>query len=105
MTHPFNAHASYPWQCADCGYAEHEVLKHGPEPERNPAKLTYVAEACLDFAKLSEYARHPSPLVREGAVYGMERVMREAKKLLADLALDSSSGVRAAAEEALEDLR
>lgn len=28
VTHDYNPHPKYPWFCADCGYAEHERLKH-----------------------------------------------------------------------------
>jgi len=26
--HKYNPHKKYPWFCADCGYAEHELLMH-----------------------------------------------------------------------------
>ena len=28
--HPYKPHKKYPWFCEDCGYAEHETLKHRP---------------------------------------------------------------------------
>lgn len=28
LKHKYNPHKKYPWFCADCGYAEHELLMH-----------------------------------------------------------------------------
>lgn len=74
-------------------------------------KLTFVAEALgrvnneRALAKLVRLARHESPLVREGACYGLERHRHRQgviDLLTALVWLDESKGVRQAASEALE---
>jgi HEAT repeat protein len=76
-----------------------------------PALLTFAAEIAgreLPTAKvivpLLELIRHASPVVREGAVYGLsmhddERVIAELRRI-ADA--DPSPGVRTAARDVLE---
>jgi hypothetical protein len=72
--------------------------------------LTFIAEALgkrtpPPLRYLAVLARHPSPIVREGAVYGLapHTEFASVRGLLADMAnLDASPGVREAAREALE---
>ncbi len=72
--------------------------------------LTFIAE---DLGKrtppplryLAALARHPSPIVREGAVYGMAPHVEvsSVRGMLKDISVrDESPGVREAAREALE---
>lgn len=76
-----------------------------------PETLTYVAEALgrvddpRSLAKLVRLVRHSSPVVREGAAYGLERHRHRqgvTDLLYALVWLDESQGVQRAASEALE---
>jgi len=68
--------------------------------------LGRVADASAAIAVLRKLTHHDSPVVREGAVYGLSRHVRsypDARSAVATLASnDSSPGVRAAAIEALD---
>lgn len=79
-----------------------------------PAQLTHAAEwigrsgDLRAWSVLASMLRHPSPLVREGAIVGLEALgtpaIDRAKSLLVELALEgseSSPGVRGAARDAL----
>ena len=80
--------------------------------ELKPSRLTYAAEA-LGSANLPEVRwilvgllDHESPLVREGALYGLARQPRPLPAMLSVLRrvaeVDPSPGVRSAAQEILE---
>jgi hypothetical protein len=74
------------------------------------AHLSELAEICTDLDWLLLLSRDPSPLIREGAAYGLSRfgadhhprLHRRAVNRLRELAeSDPSPGVRDAAREAL----
>lgn len=70
---------------------------------QDPADLTFVAEASRDIEELKKLAKHHSALVREGAAYGLARLLADARWALNELATkDTSKGVRDAALEGLE---
>lgn len=77
--------------------------------ELAPGHLTFAAEtygkrAGSEAAELLlELLRHPSPMVREGAVYGVAEVIRALVGELHELhQRDPSEGVRMAAAEAID---
>jgi hypothetical protein len=72
--------------------------------ELEPPELTFLAEKLTDEETLTVLAKHTSPLVREGAVYGLAKIdTLSARGTLATIAaIDPSPGVREAAREALE---
>jgi hypothetical protein len=87
-----------------------EQLTSGELP---PSALTFAAEWAGRTrnkqapAILLAMLEHPSPLVREGAVYGLEHLLESpgvvsALRAHASDAIERSPGVRAAAREALE---
>lgn len=39
LTHAYKPHRKYPWFCAECGYPEHERLKHTPS-SHNESRTT-----------------------------------------------------------------
>lgn len=77
-----------------------------------PAQLAFAALALGEApystrieATLFDLLTHPMPMVREGAVYGLARIgSASARRKLEEVAeVDTSPGVREAAQEALED--
>jgi HEAT repeats len=103
-------------ECAACGKAARFdvdllLTTHGPVCDgcwrvlgSDPTELTFAAEKLRDERALNVVAKHESPLVREGAVYGLAKLRTAtARSTLALIAAnDPSPGVRAAAVEALE---
>lgn len=92
--------------------APHLLVAHMKSRTMRPAQLAFAAEvlgAASDAVAAEQAIRplleHPSPLVREGAVYGLAQVgSGTSKELLRQVARqDSSPGVREAATEALGD--
>lgn len=84
--------------------------------ESDPAKLTFAAEAAKDepgddvVKELIRLAYHKSPVVREGAVYGLRGHLAAIGVLEALVAcaredMEDSPGVRAAARDILEEVR
>ncbi len=78
--------------------------------ELDNVDLTWIAEALGNddgpesAGLLLRFAEHPSPLVREGAIYGLANRMNDipfARQTIANLLDDESEGVREAAKEAL----
>jgi len=73
----------------------------GDVSERDPAVLTFKAEQTTDYQLLCEYLKNSSPVVREGAVYGLVALRDKIDSLLEHIAKeDPSPGVREAAAEA-----
>lgn len=79
-----------------------------------PGNLTHAAEALgsvpdaeLVVGVLIGLTTHLSPMVREGAIYGLEHHLLTAgvRERIAELATDESPGVRTAAAEALENMK
>lgn len=77
------------------------------EPNTNNMKkhLTFLLEEDItDIHTLVTYSHHPSPLVREGAVYGLEKNTNPLHDRVYHMMLyDESPGVRTAALEAIEE--
>jgi len=90
--------------------------------ETPPHLLTYVVEEAGDLAHpdydatmkdMLSMLTHPSPVVREGALYGLAKLadythadaLREALQRHADESYEPSPGVRAVAKEMLETMR
>lgn len=111
--HPCEAHFEY--------LAEHQparLFDWVRSGGLSPGDLTHAAEACgrvLDrkaeaLGVLAELLSDPSSLVREGAVYGLQRLGQlppAVERRLRQLTLpkfEQSAGVRDAAQDALEDL-
>jgi HEAT repeat protein len=87
----------------------------GGELQTRPELLTFAAEAAgrisstsAVIASLLPLLTHPDPVVREGAIYGLQPHLEgsiEARAALRELAVaDLSPGVRDAARDALADI-
>lgn len=87
-----------------------KLIEHG---RLKPSDLTFVAEA-LGRSKMGGLVRHalkpllthPSPVVREGAIYGLQKHIDDEVRAVLEsvLAEDESRAVRMAAEDALSAL-
>lgn len=88
------------------------LLEHGG---LEPPDLTFAAEAAgaitdsaIAVSALLKLVQSDSPLVREGAVYGLAKHVPTSAEAMAELirlaAEDPSSGVRLASQEELDDL-
>lgn len=84
------------------------LIRHG---NLRPSQLTFAAEiagsvgdSAIVVPALLELLNHPSPLVREGAVYGLSKHLTEAvnARLRTVSELDPSPAVRSAARDAIE---
>ena len=89
-----------------------ELLRLVGEQILAPADLTFAAEAlgqikaASTVSTLIRLLAHPSPIVREGAIYGLALHLEDDRvpaKLLSVAGADPSPGVRAAAGESLVD--
>lgn len=87
-----------------------ELAKLISSEKLRPADLTFAAEALgrtpdaqLVQRTLLPLLRHTSPLVREGAIYGLAHCLNEAvrREILQIAQSDPSPGVRASAEDLL----
>ena len=93
--------------------APHELAQLGRHGEIREARLTYAAEilgsdvqdGAIVIPALLRALKHPSHIVREGAVLGLSYHVTDRVRVALERVAqeDPSPGVRAAATEALED--